>query len=244
MSLSRMGSLGSSSNPYVQPPGGYPLSNWTDSLPRRDLYNNIAPTGSLPRRDKAGLGRPEPPSAKVPPGPPPRRRESSLTRDYGGIGANSVNPYAVKDKRNSTGNLYFTDTMQDPLTGLSNTLQVGGKNGRLSGSQPVDRNDSSCTSLTSIESTGTLGSNNEFSVSRELRTAAGIYFNANLPFPGIHFQSSQSNEDILENTLVVLSIGVVASILVEPALTGVCMAINLLGVSWHSTECMHEARGM
>ena len=35
--------------------------HWTDSLPRRDFYSNIAPTGSLPRRDKAGLGRPEPP---------------------------------------------------------------------------------------------------------------------------------------------------------------------------------------
>ena len=32
---------------------------WSDSLPRKDLFANN--TGSLPRRDKAGLGRPEPP---------------------------------------------------------------------------------------------------------------------------------------------------------------------------------------
>ena len=41
--------------------GGGGGGHWTDSLPRRDFYSNIAPTGSLPRRDKAGLGRPEPP---------------------------------------------------------------------------------------------------------------------------------------------------------------------------------------
>ena len=32
---------------------------WSDSLPRKDLF--ASNTGSLPRRDKAGLGRPEPP---------------------------------------------------------------------------------------------------------------------------------------------------------------------------------------
>ena len=46
-----------------RPPFGNVGSNgpsWTDSMPRRDFYSNVAPTGSLPRRDKAGLGRPEP----------------------------------------------------------------------------------------------------------------------------------------------------------------------------------------
>ena len=33
---------------------------WSDSLPRKDLFTSN--TGSLPRRDKAGLGRPEPPA--------------------------------------------------------------------------------------------------------------------------------------------------------------------------------------
>ena len=33
---------------------------WSDSLPRKDLF--ASNTGSLPRRDKAGLGRPEPPA--------------------------------------------------------------------------------------------------------------------------------------------------------------------------------------
>ena len=76
------------------------------------------------------------------------------------------------DKRNSTGNLYFTDTMQDPLVGISNTLQQKASgNGRLAGSQPVSRNDSSCTSLTSMESS--MGSDMAMSVSKELRTAAG-----------------------------------------------------------------------
>ena len=46
---------------YVSFLGGGSGGHWTDSLPRRDFYSNIAPTGSLPRRDKAGLGRPEPP---------------------------------------------------------------------------------------------------------------------------------------------------------------------------------------
>ena len=62
-SLTRMSSLGTN--------GGGPAPQWTDSLPRRDFYSNIAPTGSLPRRDKAGLGRPEPP-----------RPQSSLSVDH------------------------------------------------------------------------------------------------------------------------------------------------------------------
>ena len=96
-SLTRMSSLGNSG---YNGQGGH----WTDSLPRRDFYSNIAPTGktiqnknrilmhppflptgSLPRRDKAGLGRPEPPR---PPSATPaldngmksRRRDLSLNR--------------------------------------------------------------------------------------------------------------------------------------------------------------------
>ena len=38
--------------------GGGSAANWSDSLPRKDLFLNQ--TNSLPRRDKAGLGRPEP----------------------------------------------------------------------------------------------------------------------------------------------------------------------------------------
>ena len=34
-------------------------ANWSDSLPRKDLFSS-GQTNSLPRRDKAGLGRPEP----------------------------------------------------------------------------------------------------------------------------------------------------------------------------------------
>ena len=63
-SLTRMSSLGNNQ----------PGPQWTDSLPRRDFYSNIAPTGSLPRRDKAGLGRPEPP-----------RPQSSLSNDNNGF---------------------------------------------------------------------------------------------------------------------------------------------------------------
>jgi len=36
--------------------------NWSDSLPRKDVF--VSNTGSLPRRDKAGLGRPEPALSK------------------------------------------------------------------------------------------------------------------------------------------------------------------------------------
>jgi len=74
-------------------------ANWSDSLPRKDLF--ISQTGSLPRRDKAGLGRPEPP--RPPPAPEPEKpRDSSINRE---------NPFrdAFLDKRSSTGNLYFTD---------------------------------------------------------------------------------------------------------------------------------------
>ena len=80
----------------------------------------------------------------------------------------------LTDKRNSTGNLYFTDSLQDPMVGLSNSLQKGSHH---HGSQPVRTDNSSCTgSVTSIESTATLGSSTTgmaMSVSKELRTAAG-----------------------------------------------------------------------
>ena len=43
-------------------------ANWSDSLPRKDLFSSgSGQTNSLPRRDKAGLGRPEP--ARQPPQP-------------------------------------------------------------------------------------------------------------------------------------------------------------------------------
>lgn len=179
-SLTRMGSLGSSSN---SPYGGVSnSSHWTDSLPRRDFYN-VAPTGSLPRRDKAGLGRPEPPR------PPssnnthdqngmngPRRRDTSLNRD---------NPFrdafmGSKDKRNSTGNLYFTDSFgggsgnngTDPLAGIANQLQGNGRLSRgLSGSQPVGMRDSN-SSLSSAASDAD-HHDSSTNVSKELRTAAG-----------------------------------------------------------------------
>ncbi len=72
------------------------VANWMDSLPRRDLYNMPSnSTNSLPRRDRAGLGRPEPfqrnTSVGVPPDSGsdngansfgmPRRRDSSLNRE-------------------------------------------------------------------------------------------------------------------------------------------------------------------
>ena len=75
------------------------MANWTDSLPRRDFYNLPSNNNnSLPRRDRAGLGRPEP-SGRNPIGGSgfesstenvtntfgtslmPRRRDSSLNRD-------------------------------------------------------------------------------------------------------------------------------------------------------------------
>ena len=92
-SLTRMSSLnngqyGGPTSSTSSPAAGVALGggggHWTDSLPRRDFYSNIAPTGSLPRRDKAGLGRPEPPR---PPqnfnngGLNTRRRDGSLNRE-------------------------------------------------------------------------------------------------------------------------------------------------------------------
>ena len=79
--------------------------SWTDSLPRRDFYNfgQSGNTSSLPRRDKAGLGRPE-----------PVYNSRNHARDYGisqklpvFVGAKG----SLNEKRNSTGNLYFTDSV-------------------------------------------------------------------------------------------------------------------------------------
>jgi len=170
--------------------------SWTDSMPRRDFYSNVAPTGSLPRRDKAGLGRPEPgpagskssnnngiqPNNSMNGGkgipPPTRRRESSLSRDN----TSSFGP-SSRDKRNSTGNLYFSDSLDggpdrseqsDLLARLSNNIQHQHSSLRedlLGGSANG--------SMTSIESTATLGSSTNdihgstSAVSAELRTAAG-----------------------------------------------------------------------
>ena len=86
--------------------------------------------------------------------------------------------YSFLDKRNSTGNLYFTDSLQDSI--LSNNLGKAAQ-GSHHGSQPVGQRtgNSSCTgSITSIESTATIGSSTTdmaMSVSKELRTAAGTY---------------------------------------------------------------------
>jgi len=98
---------------------------WSDSLPRKDLFANN--TGSLPRRDKAGLGRPEPPpTAPKPQDQGPQGQQGSQghqgqhgqqggepLRLDGGPQLNRDNPFRdtiLGDKRSSTGNLcYFTD---------------------------------------------------------------------------------------------------------------------------------------
>ena len=83
------------------------------------------------------------------------------------------------DKRNSTGNLYFADSNgPEPLVGLSNQLQGNGRLFKgLSGSQPVGMRDST-SSLSSVNSEAGDGRESAASaVSRELRTAAGIYTN-------------------------------------------------------------------
>jgi hypothetical protein len=82
-----------------------------------------------------------------------------------------------KDKRNSTGNLYFSDSntnQQDhPLSSLSNTLQQGSARilRGISGSQPVGMRDST-SSLSSMNSDYD-PNDPQAMVSRELRTAAG-----------------------------------------------------------------------
>merc|ERR1719234_1070615 len=105
---------------------------WSDSLPRKDLF--ASNTGSLPRRDKAGLGRPEPPATAPKPqegqqqqsqqgqhgqhgqpgqqGQPVQQGLEQIRLD-GGPQLNRDNPFRdafLGDKRSSTGNLcYFTD---------------------------------------------------------------------------------------------------------------------------------------
>ncbi|XP_040580779.1 dystrophin isoform X3 [Lepeophtheirus salmonis] len=83
--------------------------NWTDSLPRRDFYHQFQNTNSLPRRDRTGISRPEVNQPKP-------KRDASLNRDPGDN--SQYQPYVNKDKRNSTGNLYFTDraSFTDPLS--------------------------------------------------------------------------------------------------------------------------------
>ena len=189
-----------------RPPFGNVGSNgpsWTDSMPRRDFYSNVAPTGSLPRRDKAGLGRPEPNSMGgmnkgnkndvgitqtnsingggkgIP--PPTRRRESSLNRENT---TPSTFLTSSRDKRNSTGNLYFTDAMDGGgkeaeqmglLARISNNIQK-----QHSSLREELQSGSAAGSMTSIDSTATLGSSindlpgTNSAVSMELRTAAGI----------------------------------------------------------------------
>ena len=81
------------------------FQSWTDSLPRQDFYNfgQSGNTCSLPRRDKAGLGRPEPASIGRKLG-----QDYSTSRELPGfVGVKG----SLCDKRNSTGNLYFTDAI-------------------------------------------------------------------------------------------------------------------------------------
>ena len=84
------------------------------------------------------------------------------------------------DKRNSTGNLYFSDSNTNqpdhPLSSLSNTLQQGSARilRGLSGSQPVGMRDST-SSLSSMNSDYD-PNDPQAMVSRELRTAAGLNF--------------------------------------------------------------------
>ena len=90
----------------------------------------------------------------------------------------------ISDKRNSTGNLYFSDsnTPDHPLSNLSNTLQQGSARilRGLSGSQPVGMRDST-SSLSSMNSDFD-PNDPQAMVSRELRTAAGNDFSYVLNF--------------------------------------------------------------
>ena len=95
--------------------------------------------------------------------------------------------FLLTDKRNSTGNLYFTDALADhPISASGGNCGPGtlaaqkAAGGARHGSQPaVGAGNSSCTgSMTSIESTATLGNSSNdmaMTVSKELRTAAGMY---------------------------------------------------------------------
>jgi len=104
-----------------------------------------------------------------------RRRDLSLNRD------NNTSSFrdaftGNKDKRNSTGNLYFEGgNSQDPggLSGLTNSLQQGSARilRGLSGSQPVGMRDST-SSLSSMNSDYD-PNDPQAMFSRELRTAAG-----------------------------------------------------------------------
>ena len=60
-------------------------ANWSDSLPRKDLFSS-GQTNSLPRRDKAGLGRPEPARPAQQPEPPSQpqqeKRENRVRENF------------------------------------------------------------------------------------------------------------------------------------------------------------------
>lgn len=189
-SLSRLsggpgpGQLGSNSSSLVAShnTSSNSINNWSDSLPRRDFYN-LGPgsTASLPRRDKAGLGN------RDNSGPGPGMANNVVPSGYGTLllngrgnklgpaGARGIMmgnqgqgdsnlPGHIQDKRNSTGNLYFSDSFEeksnnDALKALTSSLK---SNGRV-GSQP------------SISSSSQHSDeiNDHMGVSSELKEAAG-----------------------------------------------------------------------
>lgn len=121
-----MSSLGNSSN-FNNHPGSMGAGSsvagpsWTDSLPRRDFYSNIAPTGSLPRRDKAGLGRPEPPrppSAASMAGVPVSSSCSSSNQDNNGLKGNNLRRRDLSLNRDNAG------TFRDAFSGNKGKLVV------------------------------------------------------------------------------------------------------------------------
>ena len=66
-------------------------ANWSDSLPRKDLFF-ASQTNSLPRRDKAGLGRPEP-AKKPPAGPGPGEQGDREAGDKREAARDRSNPF-------------------------------------------------------------------------------------------------------------------------------------------------------
>ena len=92
-----------------QQTGNGSAANWSDSLPRRDLFLNQ--TNSLPRRDKAGLGRPEPGKQSTVPhsqdsAPPDKnKRDLSLERSNpfrdAILGGRSLSPHSIENSLQS-----------------------------------------------------------------------------------------------------------------------------------------------
>lgn len=85
-----------------------------------------------------------------------------------------------KDKRNSTGNLYFTDALERSDDGIPQTVKMSNSIfSQNTGQRDELRSGSALGSTTSIESTATTGSStndlhgSQLAVSMELRTAAG-----------------------------------------------------------------------